>query len=241
MGTTTGPVSSPNLTKVAVAQCEPRLIKGIELLEDQQRHRLAEIERRPADRAEQVAGIEFRNPRADAPEIGGGDHRRGLQRAGQAREIDAGIDVGGVGGADEDARATVVRRPARKVGGTKIGCVKLGAGDLGDAVDAAARRPRPGSSVRVPAASRAPRNPGSAAEARRDRLSAMPLAVTDLTNRVAKSACSQTPGRRRLGGASMLVRVGSCLLLVVVRSEVQCRGRDDDFHPRSYALLSRTP
>ena len=73
------------------------------------------------------------------------------------------------------------RRPAGEIGGAEIGGVELGPGDLGDAVDAA----HPGSG-RVPACrpgsvSRAA-NPGSLAIARRDTLSAMPLAIANLTN-----------------------------------------------------------
>ena len=48
-----------------VAQCEPRPVECIEGLEDQQRHRLTHIERRPADRTEQIARIEFGNAGAD--------------------------------------------------------------------------------------------------------------------------------------------------------------------------------
>src|SRR5262249_54849381 len=44
-----------------VAQPEPRLIEGAEILEDQQRDRLTQIKRRLADRAKEVAGIEFGN------------------------------------------------------------------------------------------------------------------------------------------------------------------------------------
>ena len=124
------------LHESSIAQREPRLIEGVELLEDQQRHRLAEIERRLADRAEQVAGIEFGNACADAREIGGGNDDRGLQRAAQAREVHAGVDVRGVRGPDEHGVRGVLR-PARQIGGAKIGRVELGSGDLGDAVDAA--------------------------------------------------------------------------------------------------------
>jgi len=64
---------------------------------------------------------------------------------------------------------------------------RFGAGDLGDAIDAAGamaaglKLPRPGNTARAgkPAGSPAPR---------RDMLSAMPLAVTHFTNSVAKVA-----------------------------------------------------
>ncbi len=119
-----------------VAQREPRLIEGVERLEDQQRHRLAEIERRLADRAEQIAGIELGNAGADLREIGRRHHHRRLERAAQPREVDAGVDMRRVRRPDQHG-VRGLRRPARKIGGAKIGRVELGAGDLGDAVDAA--------------------------------------------------------------------------------------------------------
>ena len=118
-----------------VAQREPRLIEGIELLEDQQGDRLAEIERRLADRAQQVAGVEFGHPCADARQVVSGHHHGGFQGAGQAREIEAVIDVGCIRGPDEHG-VRGLRRPARKIGGTKIRGVELRSRDLGDAVDA---------------------------------------------------------------------------------------------------------
>src|SRR5207248_2518451 len=63
-----------------------------------------------------------------------------------AREIDPGIDVRGVGRADENA-VRGVGRPARHVGGPEIRRIELGAGNLGNAIDAAP----PGGS-RIPAA-----------------------------------------------------------------------------------------
>jgi hypothetical protein len=112
------------------------LIEGIEVLEDQEGDRLAEIERRLADRAEHVAlRVVLWHPRADAREIVSGHHHRWLQGAGQARKIEAGIDVGRICGADEHG-VRGLRRPAREIGGAKIRRIELGAGDLGDAVDA---------------------------------------------------------------------------------------------------------
>ena len=120
-----------------VAQREPRLIEGIEVLEDQEGERLAEIKRRLADRAEQVAlGIVLGRPRADARKILSGHHDRWLQRAGQARKVEADVDMGRIGRADEH-RVRCLRRPTRHVGGAEIRCIKLRSGDLGDAVDAA--------------------------------------------------------------------------------------------------------
>ena len=118
-----------------VTQREPRLIEGVELFEDQQSNRLAEIQWRPADRAEQVAGVELGNAGADALEIGRSHHHRRLQRATQAREIDARVDVRGVCGPDKHGVGRL-RGPARKVSGTEIGCVQLGPCDLGNTVNA---------------------------------------------------------------------------------------------------------
>src|SRR5205807_9818376 len=112
-----------------------RLIEGVELLEDQQSNRLAEIERRRADWAEQIAGIEFGNPCANAREIGGGNDNRGLQRATQAREIHAGVNMRGVRDQDEHGVRGVLR-PARQIGSAKIGCIKLRPSYLGAAIDA---------------------------------------------------------------------------------------------------------
>ncbi len=75
-----------------------------------------------------------------------------------------------------------IRRPAREIGGPEIGRVELGAGDLDDAVNAAdAGGGRvPLSAVR--ATSRARRISALPPRPSRERLSAMPLAVTDFTN-----------------------------------------------------------
>ena len=76
-----------------VAQCQPRLIERVEMLEDQQRHRLAEIERRLADGAEEVAGVERGHAGADPRKIVGRHHHSGLERAFQASEVHARVDV----------------------------------------------------------------------------------------------------------------------------------------------------
>ena len=124
------------LDERAVAQRETRLVEGVELFEDQKRDRLTEIERRFADRTEQVAGIEFRHLRADPVEISGRHHHGRLERAAEAGEVHAGIDMRGVVGAHQDG----VRGglwPARQIVGAEVGGVELCAGDFGDAVDAA--------------------------------------------------------------------------------------------------------
>ena len=123
------------LHESSIAQRKTRLIEGVELLEDQQSHRLAEIQRRRADWAEQIAGIEFGNPCANAREIGGGNDNRGLQRAAQVREIHAGVNMRGVRDQDEHGVRGVLR-PARQIGSAKIGRIKLGPRYLGDAIDA---------------------------------------------------------------------------------------------------------
>ena len=61
---------------------------------------------------------------------------RGLQRAAQTREIHASVDVRCVGNADEHC-VRRLRGPAREIGGTEIRGIELGAGNLGNAVDAA--------------------------------------------------------------------------------------------------------
>jgi len=66
-----------------VAQRQPGLIERVEILEDQQRHRLTQVERRLAHWAEEVAGIEFGDARAGSRKVGGGHDHGWLQRAGQ--------------------------------------------------------------------------------------------------------------------------------------------------------------
>ena len=94
------------------------------------------MEKRP--RGEGVAGVKRWNPRHDALEIIGGDHDGRLGVGGQRVEVDALVDVRRVGRADEE-RVGSVDRPALDVGGAEIRGVNLGAGDLGDAVDARQR------------------------------------------------------------------------------------------------------
>ena len=118
-----------------VAKGEPRLIERVEILENQQRHGLTQIERRFADRAEEVAGIEFGNACADTREVGGGNHDRGLQRTAQARKVDSGQDVRRVRSPDEHGVRSG-RRPIGEIGCAKVRRVELGSRYLGDAVNA---------------------------------------------------------------------------------------------------------
>ena len=136
--------------EIAVPEDHPRAIVGVEAVEQEQRHRLAEIERRLPDRAEQVAGVERRHPRPDPLEVVGRDHDGRLRIGRESIEVDALIEVGCVRGTDQEGVGGV-RRPAIDVGRTEVRPVDLGAGDLGDAVDPALGgegwlgRPRQGS------------------------------------------------------------------------------------------------
>ena len=47
--------------QVAIAKRQPRLVESVEGLKEQQRHRLAQVVRRLANRAEQIAGVELGN------------------------------------------------------------------------------------------------------------------------------------------------------------------------------------
>jgi hypothetical protein len=118
-----------------VAKGEPRLIEGVEILEDQQRRWLTQIERRLADRTEEIAGIEFGNAHADAREVGGGDHHQGLQRTAQARKVEAVVNVRRIRCSNEHGMRRGPR-PVGEIGCTKIRCVELGSRNLGHAVDA---------------------------------------------------------------------------------------------------------
>ena len=119
----------------AVAELEPRLIERVERLEDQERHWLAHIERRLAHRTEQVAGIEFGRAGSDFREVRRGHHHRRLQRAAQAPEVHACVDMRRVRRTDKDG-VRGLGRPAWEIGGTEIGCVEFGTGDLRHPVDA---------------------------------------------------------------------------------------------------------
>ena len=101
------------LQDVSVAQREPRLIESIELLEDQQRHGLAEIQRCFADRTEQIALVERGHADAGARQIGSRDHLRRLKIAAQARQIHSGEDMCRVGRPDEQACEVFDGQPGR--------------------------------------------------------------------------------------------------------------------------------
>ena len=125
------------LHESAVAQRQARLIEGVELIEDQQRDRLTEIQRGLAGRTHQVAGIEFGNARADPRKIGGGHYDRRFALAAQTREVNAGIDMRCVRRPDQHG-VRRGRRPSRHVDGAEVRRVELRAGNLGNAINAAA-------------------------------------------------------------------------------------------------------
>ena len=127
----------PELRECCVAEREARLIEGVEVLEDQQRHRLAEIERRLSDRAEQSRrhksqepACRFERRRRQSPPP------KASVAPVSAREVEAGVDMGRVRHPKQHG-VRRFRRPTRQVRGAKIGRVELGPRDLGDAVDAA--------------------------------------------------------------------------------------------------------
>jgi hypothetical protein len=126
----------PEFQQIAVPDDHPRAIVSVEAVEQEQGHRLAEIDRRLPDRAEQVAGVERRHSRPDPLEVVGRDHDGRLRINRESIEIDALIEVGCVRGADQKGVGGV-RRPAIDVGRTEVRPVDLGARDLGYAVDPA--------------------------------------------------------------------------------------------------------
>src|SRR5262249_37559686 len=107
-----------------VAKGKSRAIEGIEVLEEKDGHRLTEIDGRLADRAEQIAGVEFGNAGSHSREIVGGNDHRWLCQGAQTREVEPVIDVRGIRSSDEQGMRGS-GRPAGKVGGAEIGCVKL--------------------------------------------------------------------------------------------------------------------
>ena len=122
-----------------IAEGETRPIEGVEGLEQQERHRLAEIERCLALRAKEIAGIKGRHGDLGTGQIGSRDHHaRGGGRL-ETIQREPLINVRRIVGPDQE-RVAGGAGPAGKVGGPKVRGVKLGSGDLGHAVDAADRR-----------------------------------------------------------------------------------------------------
>ena len=119
----------------SVAQSEPCLIKDVEVVKDQQRNRLTQIERRLAEGANQIARIEFGNAHADSCEVVGGHNHGRLQRACQTRKVDSKQTMVCVSRADEHGVGGL-RGPAGKIGGAKIARVEFRPGDLDETVDA---------------------------------------------------------------------------------------------------------
>src|SRR5262249_4506874 len=118
----------------SVAKGEPRPIEGVEILEDQQRHRLSEIERRLANRAEEIAGIELGNADAGSREVGCSHSPRSLRRSAQARKVEALVHLRRIRCSKEHGMRCF-RGPTGEIDGTKIRCVELGSRNLGHAVN----------------------------------------------------------------------------------------------------------
>jgi hypothetical protein len=83
------------------AQGEARPIESIELLEDQHGQRLAQIERRFSDRAEEIALVKLGHANTGGDEVGGGDHARGFESALQPRKVKTREDMRRIRRADE--------------------------------------------------------------------------------------------------------------------------------------------
>ena len=92
----------------------PRHREAGEVVPDEQRHGLAEIERGLAGGDEEVAGVEARHRDLRRGEVGGEHHPVGPELGRQQIEVDPLEEVGGVGGLDEE-RVPGLRRPARHV------------------------------------------------------------------------------------------------------------------------------
>ena len=117
-----------------VPQLQPRPVEGIEMLENQQRRGLPEISRRAAARAQQIACIKLRNPRASPYQIFRRDDNRGLRLGAQKAQVEAVKDVRGVGDPHKQG-VRGIGRPARHVRRPKIRGVKLGAADFCGAIN----------------------------------------------------------------------------------------------------------
>src|SRR5687768_15980938 len=108
---------------------------------------------RLADGAEQVPFVEWGDARPSALEIRRRHDDGGLRGTAQKADVHSVVDTRRVRDADQH-RVRGFLRPARQVGGAEVGGVKLGTGDLDDAVDAACaadgRVPAPASGQRLP-------------------------------------------------------------------------------------------
>ena len=225
---TTGPVSSPNFTKVPSRSASRARSKTSNCSKSSKATgwpRYSGV--RPAGQ-KQIARIVFGNPGPDSGQIGRGDHSRGHERAAQALELEAGVHMRGACGPDEHG-VRGVRRPARQIGGAEIGRVQLGSGDLGDAVDTTAAG---GGRVETSSSGKrlARRKSGFRRRCQRDRQSAMPLAVTNLTNSRREDRMLSPLGRCCYDG-SVLVRVGA----------FTCRPADRDLAQGSYPQCPHAP
>ena len=84
------------LQDILAAQLQLRPVESVEGFEDQQRYRLAEIERRLADRAEQIALVKLGNACPDTREILRSHDDRGLCGVAQECQVDPGKHMRGI-------------------------------------------------------------------------------------------------------------------------------------------------
>ena len=113
-----------------------------EIVPDQERDRLAEIERRLAGRAEEIAGVEARHGDPGRGKIVGEHDAIGRRAPGRASTRSMPSKTCVASGVLSSMACAVCARPAGHVLRAEIGGVELGAGHLRPAVDAARRRRR---------------------------------------------------------------------------------------------------
>lgn len=103
----------------SVAERHPRPVVGIEALEEEERQRLAEIEGRRPDRAEQVALIKRWDTKAAVRDLRGRYHELGARVGVQTANIKPFVDVARIG-ASHQQRVRCLFGPSRHVGGAEV-------------------------------------------------------------------------------------------------------------------------
>ncbi|MCY1401844.1 hypothetical protein D9M71_169690 [compost metagenome] len=107
---------------------------AVEVLPDQQRHRVADEHGHLAFRQEGVRTVAFGEGDAIPRQVRGGHHAVGLELIPQHRQVEALVQVVGAGGLDQQCMALPLR-PAGHVPGADVTGEHLAATDLADPID----------------------------------------------------------------------------------------------------------
>ncbi|MCY1536263.1 hypothetical protein D9M68_717110 [compost metagenome] len=114
----------------------PRAAEAVEVLPDQQRHRVADEHRHLALGQERIGAVALGEGDAVPRQVGGGHQAVGLEFVAEHGQVEAGVQLVGAGGLEQQ-RVALLLRPAGHVLGTDVAGEHLVATDLADAVDPA--------------------------------------------------------------------------------------------------------